>query len=85
MSPHHPTGERARWGSCLYTTLQVRGRGGGHVSIAHYRLEGEVGVMSPHCTTGERARWGSCLYSTLQVRGRFGVMSLHHTTGERAM
>ena len=43
MSPHHTTGERARWGrggSCLYTTLQVRGRDG---------------VMSLHHTTGERA------------------------------
>ena len=61
MSPHCTTGERARWGSCLYSTLQVkgrgggsclhtilqvRGRGGGHDSIAHYRSEGEVGVIS---------------------------------------
>ena len=37
MSPHRTTGERARWGSRLHTALQVRGRGGGHVSIAHYR------------------------------------------------
>ena len=51
MSLHHTTGERAtgervRWGSCLYTTLQVRGRGRGHVSTPHYRSECEVGVMS---------------------------------------
>ena len=61
-----------RW-SCLYTTLQVRGRVRGHVSTPHYRREGEVGGG------------GSCLYTTLQVRVRGGVMSLHHTTGERAM
>ena len=57
MFLHHTTGERARRGSCLNTTLQVRGRGG---------------VMSLHHTTGERARWGSCLYTTLQVRGPGG-------------
>ena len=59
-----------RWGSCFYTTLQVRGQGEGHVSTPHYRREGEVEVMSLHHTTDESVRWGSCLYSTLQVRGR---------------
>ena len=46
MSPHCTTGERVRWGSCFYTTLQVRGQGEDHVSTPHYRREGEVGVMS---------------------------------------
>ena len=46
MSLHHTTCERARWESCLYTTLQVRGRGGGHVSTPHYRREGEEGHVS---------------------------------------
>ena len=46
--------------------------------------------MSPHHTTCERARWGGHVSTSHyrregEVGEGGGVMSLHHTTGERAM